>query len=348
MKKKLRIAQIAPLWVSVPPRTYGGTELMVYNIAEGLLKRQHKVTLFASGDSHTNALLIPPLERGIWLQHGISNPHAPIIRLIKMAHERLSDFDLIHNHFNFFPFPVSLHSKCPPFLTTVHRPVDTAYAETMKAYPKIKFCAISEDHKKSMEEHGVPVAGVVYNGIDMPRYEYNNRPNDYLLYLGRINSEKGILTAIEAARVTGQKLIVAGNIVGEGEWLHFMHEIQPLLHHENINFRGQVNFEEKIELLKNAKALLFPINVREAFGLVMTEAMACGTPVIAFLRGSVPEIVEHGKTGFVVDTKEKMIEAIKMIGSIDRAKCRESVEKKFSLEIMIDRYEKIYEKIIGS
>ncbi|MBI2639555.1 MAG: glycosyltransferase family 4 protein [Candidatus Sungbacteria bacterium] len=345
MVKKLRIAQLAPLWIPIPPRTYGGIELMLSELTEELVKRKYEVTLFASGDSKTTAKFVPIIEKAIWLDHELKNPHAPVMRMLKEVFERFYEFDVLHNHFNFFMFPLSLRLDCPRFLTTVHRPVDKQYAEAMKTYHKIKYVAISEDHKKSMEELGVPVCGVVYNGIDPARYEFNDSPGDYLLYLSRLNREKGVLTAIEVAKAMGQKLIIAGNSAGNAEWSFFMHEIQPHLHDDNISFRGQVNFQEKVALLKNAKALLFPIDRREPFGLVMIEAMACGTPVIGFRKGSVPEIVEHGKTGFVVNTPEGMVKAIGRLSEINRKICRKTVEDKFSLKQMVDKYEEIYKKL---
>lgn len=343
--KKLCIAQLAPLWIPIPPRTYGGIELLLSELTEELVRMGYGITLFASGDSKTSAKLIPITEKAIWLDRELQNPHAPAMRMIKAVFDRFYEFDIIHNHFNFFMFPLSLYADCPEFLTTVHRPVDKQYAEAMKAYDKIKYVAISEDHKKSMEDFGVPVLDVVYNGIDPARYEFNHSPGDYLLYLSRLNREKGVLTAIEVAKTTGQKLVIAGNSVGNAEWSFFLHEIQPFLNDEHISFRGQVNFQEKIELLKNAKALLFPIDRREPFGLVMIEAMSCGTPVIAFRKGSVPEIVEHGKTGFVVDTNGEMAKAIDRIPKINRKACRRRVEEKFGLKQMVDKYQTIYEKL---
>ena len=345
MQKKPRIAQLAPLWIPIPPRTYGGIELMLSELIEELVKRKYDMTLFSSGDSRTSARLIPVIEKSIWLDHELKNPHAPVMRMLKEVFDRFYEFDILHNHFNFFMFPLSLSFNCPRFLTTIHRPVDKQYAEAIKAYPKIKLVAISEDHKKSMEEFGVPVYSVVYNGINPARYEFNNSSGDYLLYLSRLNREKGVLTAIEIAKAAGQKLIITGNSAGNAEWSFFLHEIQPRLNDENISFRGQVNFQEKVELLKNAKALLFPIDRREPFGLVMIEAMACGTPVIGFRKGSVPEIIEHGKTGFIVDTPEEMIKIIERLPEINRKVCRQTVEEKFSLKQMVNKYEKIYEKL---
>lgn len=318
---------------------------MLSELTEELVRRGYHMTLFASGDSQTSARFIPVIEKAIWLDHELRNPHAPVMRMLKEVFDRFYEFDIIHNHFNFFMFPLSLRADCPRFLSTIHQSIDKQYGETMKAYHKIKFVAISEDHKKSMEAFGVPVYDVVYDGIDPARYEFNDSPGDYLVYLSRLNREKGVLTAIEVARAAGQKLIIAGNSAGNAEWSFFLHEIQPRLNDENVCFRGQVNFSEKVELLKNAQALLFPIDRREPFGLVMTEAMACGTPVIGFNKGSVPEIVEHGKTGFVVDTPEEMIKAIKRLPAIDRKACRKRVEGKFTLKQMVDKYEKIYETL---
>ncbi|KKT63269.1 MAG: Glycosyltransferase [Parcubacteria group bacterium GW2011_GWC1_45_13] len=344
-KKKLRIAQLAPLWIPIPPRTYGGIELMLSELTEELIKRGYDITLFASGDSKTSAKFVPVTEKAIWLDRELKNPHAPVMRMLKEIFDRFYEFDILHNHFNFFMFPLSLRLDCPRFLTTVHRPVDKHYAEAMKSYHKIKYVAISEDHKRSMEAFGVPVCDVIYNGIDPARYEFNDSPGDYLLYLSRLNREKGVLTAIEVAKAAEQKLIIAGNSAGNAEWSFFLHEIQPHLHDDNISFRGQVNFQEKVELLKNAKALLFPIDRQEPFGLVMIEAMACGTPVIGFRKGSVPEVIEHGKTGFVVGTPEEMIKAIGQLSGINRKICRKAVEEKFSLKQMVDKYEKIYERL---
>lgn len=345
-RKKLRITQIAPLWIPVPPRTYGGIELMLYHLIEELEKRDYPQTLFASGDSKTSAKLVPIIKKGIWLERNLRSPHASVMQLIKITADRFKDFDLIHNHFNFFTFPLSLLPDCPPFLTTIHRPMDPETAEAIKAYPEIKICAISKDHEKSMKEYNIDVFGVAPNGIDVKQYEFNKTPEDYLLYLGRLNREKGIITALEVAKATRKKLIVAGNIVGPEEWLYFMHDVQPLLNEEFINFRGEVDFNEKIRLLKNAKALLFPIDRREPFGLVMIEAMACGTPVIGFRKGSVPEVIEHGKTGFIVNTKEEMAEAIKHIDEINREDCRKHVENHFTVEKMVDAYEKIYKNML--
>ena len=343
--KKIKIAQIAPLWIPVPPRTYGGIELMLSLLIEELVKRHHEVTLFASGDSVTSAQLVPITEKAVWLQKGLRSPHAYIDIALKKIEKRREQFDLFHNHFDFFMFPLCL-SKVAPILTTLHRPIDPVAAEVYREYNEMNFCAISEDQKKSAEENGIRVSGVVYNGINPEEYTFRETPDDYFMYLGRINKEKGIKDAIDAAKIAGVKLLVAGNIVGGDEWNYFLHEIQPRFNEENVNFVGQIDFKEKVRLLGGAKALLFPIDRREPFGLVMIEAMACGTPVIAYRRGSVPEVIKDGETGFIVENKEEMADAMKHIETIKRKNCRTHVEKNFTVQKMVDAYEEIYKKLI--
>ncbi|MDP2855753.1 MAG: glycosyltransferase family 4 protein [bacterium] len=342
---KIKIAQLAPLWIPVPPRTYGGIELMLSLLTEELVRRNYDITLFASGDSKTSAKLISLTEKAIWLQKGLRSPHAYINTALEKIYHYRKQFDLFHNHFDFFMFPFCL-SETIPILTTLHRPIDPVAAQAYRAYNKINFCAISEDQRQSAEENGISTVGVVYNGIAPEKYIFRETAGDYFIYLSRINKEKGIVDAIGAARDAGVKLLVAGNIVGGDEWNYFLHEVQPLLNEENINFIGQLDFNEKVRLLGGAKALLFPIDRREPFGLVMIEAMACGTPIIAYRRGSVPEVIKDKKTGFIVDNKNEMVEAIKKIDIIKRKDCRIHVEQNFTLKQMVDKYEEIYKKLI--
>jgi len=329
----------------VPPRTYGGIELLLSLLTEELVRRGYDITLFASGDSKTKANIVVATEKALWLRKDLRSPHAVITRLLRMVHDRRKQFDLIHNHFDFFMFSLLISNDCPPVLTTLHRPIDEELARVARSFPKMKFCAISNDQRQSAEEKGLEIIDVVHNGIKVQDYTFNEKPNDYFMYLGRLNKDKGVTEAIYAAKEARVKLIVAGNVAGGDEWNYFLHEVQPILNDEGIQFVGQVGFEQKVKLLSDAEGILFPIDRREPFGLVMIEAMACGTPVIAFNRGSVPEVVVDKKTGFIVDDKEEMIEAIKEIGSIKRKDCRKHIEQNFTLNQMVDKYEKIYKKL---
>jgi glycosyltransferase involved in cell wall biosynthesis len=342
---KLKIAQLAPLWIPVPPRTYGGIELMLSLLTEELVKRDYDVTLFASGDSVTESHLESMTEKGLWLQK-LRSPHAVIMRMLCQVYERRGEFDLIHSHAEFFMYPLLLSGSPTPILTTLHRPLDEEASKVALSYPEMNFCAISEDHKRRIEAKGVKTVGVVYNGIDTSKYEFNDLPENYFLFLSRLNEEKGIVNAIKAANIAKKKLVIAGNLVGGAEWQYFFNEIQPLLNTSNIKFVGEVDFAEKVRLMKNASALLFPIDRDEPFGLVMIEAMACGTPVIAFNRGSVPEVVTEGQTGFIVSDPEGMAKAMKKTGKLKRLDCRNRVIENFTLKMMVDKYEEIYKNLL--
>ncbi len=319
---------------------------MLSLLTEELVARDYDITLFASGDSKTKADIIVATEKALWLRKDLRSPHAVVTRLAKMVYDRRKQFDLIHNHFDFFMYPLLMCDDGPPILTTLHRPIDEELARVARSFPKMNFCAISQDQKQSAEKNGLRIVDVVYNGIKVEDYTFNGKPDDYFMYLGRLNKEKGFVPAIQIAKKAGIKLVVAGNIVGGEEWNYFLHEVQPLLNEENINFIGQIDFKEKVRLLSSAKALLFPIDRREPFGLVMIEAMACGTPVIGYRRGSVPEVISDGRVGFVVEDERGMIEAIKKIDVIKRKDCRVHIEQNFTLKQMVDKYEEIYKKLI--
>jgi len=318
---------------------------MLSFLTEELVKRDYDVTLFASGDSITESRLEPMTSKGLWLQK-LRSPHAVIMQMLNHVYERRGDFDLIHSHAEFFMYPLLLGGSPVPILTTLHRPLDEEAAKAALAYPEMNFCAISEDHRRRIEEKGVKTVGVVYNGIDVSKYEFNDAPENYFLFLSRLNEEKGIVNAIKAANLAKKKLVIAGNLVGGSEWQYFFNEIQPLLNTPNIKFVGEVDFAEKVRIMKNAEALLFPIDRDEPFGLVMIEAMACGTPVIAFNRGSVPEVVSEGETGFIVSDIEGMAKAMKKLSKLKRLDCRNRVIENFTLKMMVDKYEEIYKKLL--
>lgn len=337
----MRIAQIAPLWVPVPPITYGGIELVVSLITEELVKRGHDVTLFASGDSQTSAKLVPIWPKSLW-RAKLRAPQAAFSLLFNEVVKRQGDFDIIHDHCEFYSAPFSRFLK-PPVVSTIHHPLYEEMIILFKKFPKINYVAISKDQRKTAP--GINFVKMIYNGIPPERYEYNENPKDYLLWISKITPRKGACRAIDVAKKANEKLIIAG-VIPKEQQDYFEYRIKPTIDGKQIQFVGAVNFQKKIDLFKNAKALLYPIRGAESFGLVVTESMACGTPVIAYNESSMPELIKDGKTGFLVNNREEMVNAIKKINQISRKTCRQHVIKKFSLEKMVNKYEALYNKIL--
>jgi len=345
----MRIAQIAPLWVPVPPRTHGGTELIVSLLTEELIGRGHNVTLYASGDSQTAGKLISTCPRAIWRDPGLKDPHACIMSLVSRVLADAGQYDLIHNHAGFYFTPFARHIQTP-IVQTFHRPI---YPETHRLYletTNTAFVAISKDQAKSAEP--IPIARVIYNGIPLDRYPFSSTSKGYLLFLSRIAPDKGIIEAIEAARAAHRKLIIAGNIVrrkvsGHDDYDFFVRRVKPRIDGSQIVYVGEADFGKKVELLRGADALLFPVRRREPFGLVPIEAMACGTPVIAFRQGSTPELIDDGITGLLVDGVRSMAKATGRIATIDRNACRRVAEERFSATRMVDEYENLYRELVS-
>ena len=337
----MRIAQIAPPWISVPPTTYGGTELVVSWLTEELVRRGHQVTLFASGDSKTSARLIPTWPSSLW-RAKLSSPHAIFSLTYNKLLEMQDEFDIIHDHCEWYTCPYSRFLK-PPIVTTLHHPLTEETIILYKKFPNINYVAISKNQKKSGP--GINIVKTIYHGFPLDKYEFNPNPKDYLLWLSKITPQKGPADAIEIAKASGQKLIISGYILPEyGDY--FDYRLKPLIDGKQIQFVGASDFKKKVDLFKNAKAFLFPIHRPEPFGLVVAEAMACGTPVIAYNEGSMSELIIDGKTGFLVNSPAEAREAISKIGLISRKDCREHIEKNFKLKRMVNRYEKLYKKII--
>lgn len=339
-KEKLKIAQIAPLWAPVPPISYGGTELIISLLTEALVKRGHKVSLFATSDSKTSAKLISFWQESLW-RAKLSSPHAVIGLMFKKILETADSFNVIHNHtgFYFCPFAPFIHR---PVISTIHRPITAETTRLFKAYPQMNYVAISKDQKRSAPS--LKFKAVIYNGIDIKKYKYNSEPKDYLLWLSKLTPDKGILEAIEVAKIAKERLIIAGNIPSD-DGRFFRYEILPRLDGDQIRYVGEVNFERKVGLLKNAKALIFPVLRREPFGLVVIEAQACGTPVIAYPNGAMPELIQDGKTGFLVKSNLEMALAIKRLDRIKRINCRKFVKKYFDAALMVDAYEDLYKSL---
>lgn len=340
----MRIAQVTPLWLEVPPRTYGGTEYIISLLTEELIRKGHEVTLFATSDSQTKAKLVPVWPKGLFRDTNVADASAVCGLLYKELLDRQGDFDIIHDHGQSYGVPFSKFLK-PPIVNTIHNIFTEEEIILYKKFPNINYVAISSNHKKS--GHGVNIAKTIYHGIPIEKYKFNLKPKDYLLWLSNIAPDKGLAEAIEIAKMAGEKLIISGTIFPKNAD-YFEYRIKPLIDGKQVKFIGASNLKKKNELFKDAKAFLFPIfKRREPFGLVVIEAMACGTPVIAAASGAMPELIENRKTGFLVKNKEEALSALKRINSISREYCRQYIENNFSLRRMVNRYERLYKKILN-
>jgi len=339
----MRIAQITPLWLETPPQAYGGTELVVSLLTEELVKRGHKVTLFATADSKTKAKLIPIWPKGLFTDGSVKYTNAVSSLLYKELLEREHEFDVIHDHREHSTAPFSKFLKTP-IITTLHNPLTEESIILFKKFPNIHYVAISENQRKSGP--GINIVRTIYHGIPVEQYGFSLRPKDYICWLSNTDPDKGLAEAIEIAKMAGEQLIISGPIFPKNAD-YFEYRIKPLIDGKQIQFVGAADFKKKVELLRRAKSFLFPIFKRqEPFGLVIIEAMACGTPVIAAASGSMPELIKDGETGFLVDTKEEAVQALKKIHTISRKKCREHIAENFSLQTMVDNYEQLYKEIL--
>ena len=360
--KKLKIAIIAPLWVPVPPKSFGGTEIIVSGLVEGLVNKGHEVTLFASGESKTSARLKSFINASIHKQANRNKKSFfdPKGKLYYDLGNHLNaflnqeKFDVIHSHIGKAAIFFSSFLKVP-LIVTQHIPFPNENRpDLFKCFHKFNkytyFVPISHNQVSTAKYRIAKIQSPIYNGINVNKYEFNLNPKDYFVFLGRIMPEKGTLEAAEAVFEAKGKLKIAGSADDK----KYFEKVNKYIDGKNIKYIKEVEFKKKNTVLKNAKALLFPIDWEEPFGLVMIEAMACGTPVIAFNRGAVPEVVKDGKTGFVVPQFDKnkktnikgLVEAIKKIDQIDRKECRKHVEENFTIKKMVDNYEKVYYKII--
>jgi glycosyltransferase involved in cell wall biosynthesis len=341
----VRIAQVAPLFESVPPTLYGGSERVVSWLTEELVGLGHDVTLFASGDSKTKAKLVPACEVALWRDKECRETLPHHVRMMELLFRDVSNFDVIHFHCDYVHFPLVRRYPCAT-VTTLHGfPHDHDLRGLFEEYADVPLVSISNNQRTPL-----PAAnwqGTVYHGLPESLHTFYPHPGKYLAFLGRISPEKGVERAIEVARRTGIPLKIAAKIYEEDR-NYFDRVIQPLLsaNASIVEFMGEVGGAAKDEFLGRALALLFPIDWPEPFGLVMIEAMACGTPVIAWRKGSVPEIMQDGKTGFVVDSLEDAIRCIPRLTSIRRETCRRVFQKRFRAERMATEYLLIYEQMI--
>jgi glycosyltransferase involved in cell wall biosynthesis len=341
----MRIAQVAPLYESVPPKLYGGTERIVSYLTEELVRLGHEVTLFASGDSETRAKLVAACPQALWRDGDCKETLPHHVRLMELVFQDVSRFDVIHFHCDYLHFPLLRRHPCPS-VTTLHGRLHTPDLQSLfEEYVEVPLVSISNDQRRP-----IPWANwqaTVYHGLPRGLHPFRKRPGDYLVFLGRISPEKRLDRAIAIACQAGKRLKVAAKIYPEDRD-YFKQTIEPLLHKSRswVEFIGEVGGQEKDDLLGNALALLFPIDWPEPFGLVMIEALACGTPVIAWRNGSVPEVIEDGATGFVVDSVEEAAQAVGRVASLSRHTCRRVFEERFDAARMAQDYVEVYRRLV--
>jgi glycosyltransferase involved in cell wall biosynthesis len=341
----MRIAQIAPLMEAVPPKLYGGTERIVAYLTDELVAMGHDVSLFASGDSITAARLEAAYPQALRLDPGIRDHIAPLVAMLETVAQRAHEFDIIHLHCDYLAFPVL--ARCGvPFLATLHGRLDLPELRLVyKAFPEVPVVSISNSQREPLSEPRY--IATVYHGLPEQLLSRGDGAGGYLAFLGRISPEKAPDSAIRIAARAGMKLRIAAKIDAVDRE-YFAAEIEPLLAQPHVDFIGEIAEHEKSEFLGNAAALLFPIAWQEPFGLAMIEAMACGTPVIALRNGSVPEVVDEGVTGFIVDDEGTAARAAGRVHMLDRTLIRDVFERRFTAKRMAQDYTRIYQELIAA
>jgi glycosyltransferase involved in cell wall biosynthesis len=332
----MRVAQIAPPWVPIPPRDYGGTELMVANLVRGLVGQGVEVVLFGAQDSTLEVPCLGPYPQAFWPPDKFSeNLHLSYA----FRHLKKEPCQVIHSHLENAAGFWALAEVAAPLIVTLHTPLTPMKVDYLKGFPEIHVVTVSEFQYRQLNGH--PNRHLIPHGLELTDYPFQADKEDFLLFLGRIYPDKGLHTAIRLARETGRRLVVAGPVFSPDQ-PYFDVLIRPELNGEFIRHLGPVDFPSKVDLLKRAQVLVSPLEVDEAFGLVMLEAMACGTPVVAYHRGAVPEVVRHGETGFVVHTYRELLNSLERISEIDPERCREHVARNFSQEAMVSAYLSLY------
>jgi glycosyltransferase involved in cell wall biosynthesis/CBS domain-containing protein len=342
----MKIALIAPPWLPIPPSGYGGIEVVVSQLAEGLVKKGHEVLLFAAGDSNTKARLISTIDKHIgqdWPGYGAVIADA--FSEYSYVRAFLEKVDLIHDHTLHYHLGLPIKA-----VHTLHGPPQygAEKARSMSALGQPNyFVAISKAQRRLYGEEGINFVGTVYNGIDVNRIPFSNKKRDYLFFIGRASWEKGVDIAARLAIRTGKKLIMAIKMSERHEQEYFRTTVKPFISKGDIQILGDITPREKFHYYKHALATLFTSQWEEPFGLVLIESMACGTPAIAFPRGAAPEIIRHGVTGFLCESEEEMVEAIKQVDQLNPQDCRNHVAEKFSIEQMIKGYEAVYQEVLS-
>jgi len=334
----IKVAMISPVAWRTPPRHYGPWELVTSMITEGLVAQGVDVTLFATADSQTAGKLIATVDKG-YEEDKLADPKVLEYYHLSEIFERADEFDIIHNNFDFMPLAFSKIIKTP-MVTTIHGFSSPKILKIYEKYNKTTdYVAISNADRADSLDY----IDTVYHGINLELFTFNNQPEDYLLYFGRIHHDKGAREAIRIAKRANRRLLIAG-IIQDQEY--FKRYIEPELDDKQILYLGPADKQKRDELLGKACCLLHPLNFKEPFGLSIIESMACGTPVIAYPLGSMPELIKDNINGYLVNDENQFLEAIEKVGKIDRSGCREYVENKFSREKMVSEYSRIYQQII--
>jgi len=334
----MNIAMLAPIAWRTPPRHYGPWENVAALLTEGLVACGHDVTLFATADSQTSAKLHAVCPQGYEENRSLIPKVWECLHISELF-ERADAYDIIHNHFDYLPLTYS-GLTTTPVVTTIHGFSSPGILPVYKKYNGKTFYVAISDADRAPE---LDYIQTIYHGIDLAQFDFQPDPDDYLLFFGRMHPDKGVREAVEIARACGKKLILAGIVQDQD---YFDHHVAPHLNKDRITYIGSVGPAERNRLLGKARTLLNPIAFDEPFGLSVVEAMASGTPVIAFDRGSMPELIQSGKSGFLVKTVAEAVEAVARIDAIDRAYCRRHVEKHFTVERMIREYTHVYETIL--
>jgi glycosyltransferase involved in cell wall biosynthesis len=336
----MRIAHIAPVATTIPPPKSGSVETMASLLTEGLVARGIDVTLFATGDSKTKAKLHAIYPHGYWHDENMWPWELYEMLNLAAAVERAADFDLIHYEAAYYPMSLAFARLSPtPIIQTLHHSPSQAEVKLWARYPEAPFVAISNEQARLLD--GLNIIGTVLHGIDTDGFRFREKPEDYLLFLGRFTEGKGVLQAIEIARRVGMKMILAAAADD-----YYREKVAPQVDGRSIIYFGEATFDEKVKLYGGARALIYPIQSREPFGLVLAEAMACGTPVAALDRGAVREVVDDGVTGIVYENLEQMVNELHRVFDLDRHLVRERAVARFGAARMVDEYIAIYRRIV--